>query len=109
MGDFMCAENADMHYICGHANGNGSATLRRYHARFPDQQMPDHRIFQRLHRQLRETRSFHLTRHDAGRRRAVRSTRLEENISRVVVDKPESNTRYKICCSSHKCKSSDPL
>ncbi|GFT73484.1 hypothetical protein TNCV_4021081 [Trichonephila clavipes] len=30
-------------------------------------------IFQWLHHQVRETCSFHLTRHDAGRQRAVRS------------------------------------
>ncbi|GFW76704.1 hypothetical protein TNCV_4944211 [Trichonephila clavipes] len=42
------------------------------------------RHFQWLHRQLRETRSFHVTRHDAGRQRAVRSPLLEESILNVV-------------------------
>ncbi|GFT29017.1 hypothetical protein TNCV_3586681 [Trichonephila clavipes] len=40
------------------------------------------RIFQRLHRQLRETRSFYVTRHEAGRRRAVRSPRLKKHFER---------------------------
>ncbi|GFV74110.1 multiple epidermal growth factor-like domains protein 10 [Trichonephila clavipes] len=42
--------------------------------------------FQRLHRQLRETRLAHVTRHDAGRRRAIGSPRLEESILNVVAD-----------------------
>ncbi|GFS67245.1 hypothetical protein TNCV_2902531 [Trichonephila clavipes] len=48
----MNAENADMHYMYGRANGNGRDALRMYHAQSPDQRMPDHRIFQWLHRQL---------------------------------------------------------
>ncbi|GFX52007.1 hypothetical protein TNCV_4653361 [Trichonephila clavipes] len=46
---------------------------------FSDRRMPDHRIFQWLHHQLRETRSFHVTRYDAGRGRTVRSPSLEES------------------------------
>ncbi|GFX01953.1 hypothetical protein TNCV_371421 [Trichonephila clavipes] len=52
--------------------------------------MPDHRIFQRLHRQLCEKRSFHVTRCDAGQRRAVPSPSLEESILYVVADRPEA-------------------
>ncbi|GFX00335.1 uncharacterized protein TNCV_1273291 [Trichonephila clavipes] len=59
-----------------------------YHAQFPDQRMPDHRIFQRLHRQLRETGLFYVTRYDAGRRRAVHNPSLEESILNVLVDRP---------------------
>ncbi|GFX65086.1 uncharacterized protein TNCV_452241 [Trichonephila clavipes] len=62
----------------GHANDNGRATRRMYHAQFPDRRIPDYRIFQRLHRQLRETGSFHVTRQDANRRRAVRNPILEK-------------------------------
>ncbi|GFX54799.1 hypothetical protein TNCV_2556851 [Trichonephila clavipes] len=47
-------------------------------------------IFQRLLRQLRETRLFHVTRHDAGRRRPVRSPSLEESILNVVANRSES-------------------
>ncbi|GFU22481.1 hypothetical protein TNCV_1303951 [Trichonephila clavipes] len=46
-----------------------------------------------LHRQLRETRSFDITRHDADRRRTVRSPSLEERILYLVADRPESSTR----------------
>ncbi|GFW29213.1 hypothetical protein TNCV_4132872 [Trichonephila clavipes] len=69
MGDFTYTKNADMHYMSSRANGN------------------------RLHRQLRETCSFHVTRYDAGRRRAVPSPSLEEDILNVVADRPESSTR----------------
>ncbi|GFT28298.1 hypothetical protein TNCV_646191 [Trichonephila clavipes] len=62
------------------ANANGIAELRMYHAQFLDRRMPDHRIFQRLHRQLHETRSFHVTRHDAGQQRTMRTPSLEESI-----------------------------
>ncbi|GFV38786.1 hypothetical protein TNCV_1983411 [Trichonephila clavipes] len=55
--------------------------------------MLDHGISQRLHRQLRETRSFHVPRHNADRQRAVRSPILEENILNVVAFRPESSTR----------------
>ncbi|GFW37363.1 hypothetical protein TNCV_859701 [Trichonephila clavipes] len=71
MGDFTHAENTERHHIYGHANRDGRAALRMYHAQFFDRRMPDHRIFQQLHRQLRETRSFPVSRHDIGRRRAV--------------------------------------
>ncbi|GFX58252.1 hypothetical protein TNCV_4050101 [Trichonephila clavipes] len=56
--------------------------------------MPDHRIFLRLHRQLREARSFYVTRHDdAVRQRAARNPRQEERILSVVAVRPESSTR----------------
>ncbi|GFX36777.1 uncharacterized protein TNCV_5036131 [Trichonephila clavipes] len=93
MGDFTYAENAGMHYMYGRVNGNGTAVLRMYRAQFPDRRMADHRIFQRLHRQLREIRSFHVTRHSAGLQRSVRSPSLEENILNVMAVKPASSTR----------------
>ncbi|GFX62835.1 uncharacterized protein TNCV_3351611 [Trichonephila clavipes] len=71
------------------AHGNGRATLRMYHFQFPDRRMPHHRIFQWLHRQPRVTRSFQVTRYDAGRRRDVRSPSLEVSIVNVVADRPE--------------------
>ncbi|GFU05202.1 hypothetical protein TNCV_575321 [Trichonephila clavipes] len=42
--------------------------------------------------QLRETSSFNVTRHDAGRQRAVCSSSLEESILNVVAVRPESST-----------------
>ncbi|GFT40112.1 uncharacterized protein TNCV_2171221 [Trichonephila clavipes] len=84
---------AEIHYMYGRANGNGTVVLRMYHTLFPDRRMPDHRIFQWLHRHIRETRLFYARRHDAGRRRAVRSSSLEEGIWNVVPDRSESCTR----------------
>ncbi|GFU69477.1 hypothetical protein TNCV_2282461 [Trichonephila clavipes] len=56
--------------------------------------MPDdHIIFQWLHRQLLETRWFQVTKHDAGRRRAVHSPSLVESILNAVADRHESNRR----------------
>lgn len=59
------------------ANGNARAALRMYQ-KFPHRRMLDRRIFQRLHHQHCERGSFRVTRHEAGRRRAVRCSRLEE-------------------------------
>ncbi|GFT41755.1 hypothetical protein TNCV_4708131 [Trichonephila clavipes] len=55
--------------------------------------MLDHRIFPRLHHQLRKTRSFLVTRHDARERSALHSTSLEESIWNDVSDRPEPSTR----------------
>ncbi|GFS83334.1 hypothetical protein TNCV_600681 [Trichonephila clavipes] len=76
-----------------HANCNGTATLRMYHAQLPDRRLPDHRNFQRLHRQFRETPSFHFSRDDGGRLKAEHNPILEASISSVVADRPVSNTR----------------
>ncbi|GFV65677.1 hypothetical protein TNCV_1051681 [Trichonephila clavipes] len=64
-----------------------------YHATFPDRRMPAHRIFQRLHRELRETHSSHVTPLDASRRRAVRSPSRKESILNIVADRRESDVR----------------
>ncbi|GFX72907.1 uncharacterized protein TNCV_1698041 [Trichonephila clavipes] len=74
-------------------NGKGRDALQMYHSQFPDRRMSDHRIFQRLHPQLCETRSFLVTRHDAGRQRAVCSPILEKSILNIVAVRPESSTR----------------
>lgn len=93
MEDFTNDEKADMHYMYGRANGNGREALRMYQAQFPDRRMPDHRMFQRLHRQLCETGSFLSTRHTAGRPTYVRSPSLEETILNIVNERPSLSTR----------------
>ncbi|GFW43322.1 uncharacterized protein TNCV_2923701 [Trichonephila clavipes] len=55
--------------------------------------MPNHKIFQRLHRKFRETRSFHVTKHDAGRRRFVRSSCLKESNFSIMADRPKPSVR----------------
>ncbi|GFT40633.1 hypothetical protein TNCV_3008071 [Trichonephila clavipes] len=68
------------------------AKLQGYRAQFPDRRMPDNRIFQLLHRELSEKRSFYVPRRDADRRRAVPSPSLEESTLNVVADRPKSST-----------------
>ncbi|GFT27524.1 hypothetical protein TNCV_1276131 [Trichonephila clavipes] len=70
MGYLTNAENADVHYMYDREN-----------------------VFQRLHHHLPKTRSFLVTGHNAGLRRAVSSSSLEESILNVVADRPESSTR----------------
>ncbi|GFW11563.1 hypothetical protein TNCV_3810821 [Trichonephila clavipes] len=66
MGGFTYTKNVDVYYMYGHW----------------------------LHRQLRETRSFLVLKHDAGRpRAAVRSSSMEQNILNVVALRPESSSR----------------
>ncbi|GFY12725.1 hypothetical protein TNCV_2449161 [Trichonephila clavipes] len=89
--NFKYAGIADIHYIYGRANYNGRAVLQMYHAQFPDREMLYYRIFLWLHH---ETRSFHVTRHDAGRRKVVRNPSLEESIFNVGADRPKSNTSF---------------
>ncbi|GFT08542.1 uncharacterized protein TNCV_5024401 [Trichonephila clavipes] len=87
---YMYANGNNMY---GRANANGRAALRVYQLQFPDVRILDQRMFQRLHSQLRDTRSFYVPRHDACQRRAVRCLSLEESILNVVPDRPESSTR----------------
>ncbi|GFT89249.1 uncharacterized protein TNCV_4385621 [Trichonephila clavipes] len=100
MGEFTFVENAHMHYMYGRTNGNGKAALRMYHVQFPDRRMPNHKIFQLLQRSHLQRLSFYVTKYDAGRRRPVRSPRLEESVLNVLADRPEFGT--KSCCSSRK-------
>ncbi|GFT53160.1 hypothetical protein TNCV_4232761 [Trichonephila clavipes] len=83
------AQNADMHYMYGLANGNGRVVLRMYHAQFPNRRKPDHSIFQRLHRQLHETRSFYVTRYDE--KSCTQPKPGKKYLERG--DRPESGTR----------------
>ncbi|GFX10192.1 hypothetical protein TNCV_1865901 [Trichonephila clavipes] len=105
VGDFTYAVHVCRRalHVRGCANGIGIAALRRYYAQFPDRRIPDHRIFQQLHHQLRETRSFRVTRYDEGRRRAIRSPSLEERILNVVADKTESTRNVAHLKERRKC------
>ncbi|GFX18364.1 hypothetical protein TNCV_4306651 [Trichonephila clavipes] len=77
--------------------------VRTYHVRFLDRRMPHNRIFQRVNGELHEIRSFHVTRQDAGQRRAVSIPSLDKSILNVLADRPKN------CSSSIKCESSDRL
>ncbi|GFS72749.1 hypothetical protein TNCV_1421311 [Trichonephila clavipes] len=47
-----------MRLMYGVVNGNSRAALRLYQERFPSRRMPNHKMFQRLHRQLWKNSSF---------------------------------------------------
>ncbi|GFX91813.1 hypothetical protein TNCV_3530121 [Trichonephila clavipes] len=86
MGDFTNAENADMHFIYCRTNVMAE---RRYECITCYILIDDCLVtefFHRLHRPLRETRSFHVTRHNADRRRTVRSSSPKESILNFVAD-----------------------
>lgn len=87
------AEKADIHYMYGAANGNAVAAQRLYRERFPQRPVPDRRIFQRVHRQLCETGSFHADRRDAGCSRTVRTPHRIEAIVDDVDERPDGSTR----------------
>ncbi|GFU56280.1 hypothetical protein TNCV_582161 [Trichonephila clavipes] len=82
------SKKAEKYYMYNHENGNGRAAQRMYHAQCSFL-IENFRIFQRLFCRLRETRSFQVTSHDAGRCRAVHSPSLEEIILNVVADRPK--------------------
>lgn len=83
----------------GRANSNGRAPLlfarpllfAKYPEKFPDRRMLDYRIFQRLRRQLCETGYFHVSRYEAGWRRAVLSPSLDENILNFAANEESSD------------------
>ena len=60
------AEMADMHFTYGSADGNARRAARMYQERYPNRQVPDHRLFTALHRRLCENGSFSANRVDAG-------------------------------------------
>ncbi|GFV63052.1 hypothetical protein TNCV_3700061 [Trichonephila clavipes] len=74
-----------VHRKCRQVSHNYRDALQMYNVQFPDRRMPDHRIFQRFHRPLREMLSFYVTRHDAGRPRAVPSLSLTATAGSDVV------------------------
>lgn len=55
---FTFAEYADMHLMYGLAAGNAREAARLYAQRFPNRVLPDHRTFERVDRNLRETGMF---------------------------------------------------
>jgi len=56
--NFTNRELADMHLMYGISEGNAREAVRLYTERFPMRRAPDHRVFARLHQNLRETGSF---------------------------------------------------
>ncbi|GFY01223.1 uncharacterized protein TNCV_5076901 [Trichonephila clavipes] len=92
MDDFTNSEKVDMHLMYGAVNGNGRASLRLYQERFPSRLMPNHGMFQRLHRQLYENGSFIANTDQRGTSKTVRQTHLEEVILDPVDKTPGTST-----------------
>lgn len=51
---FTNKEKADMHFINGTANINGSKALPFYEEQFPNRRLPNHKTFEQLYQQLCE-------------------------------------------------------
>ncbi|GFW28291.1 hypothetical protein TNCV_4639581 [Trichonephila clavipes] len=58
MNHYTNAEMADIHFINGLANGNGSVTVRLYGERYPTKWQPNHQTFARVHQNLVEQGFF---------------------------------------------------
>ncbi|GBN61003.1 hypothetical protein AVEN_129828-1, partial [Araneus ventricosus] len=96
-------EKADIHFIYGIADGNGSEAQRfpteakkkkiSELERFPNRRLPDRKTFERLHRQLCEIGSFLASRSDAGRAKTDGALVVEEAILDMVADQPSTSTR----------------
>ncbi|GFR26730.1 uncharacterized protein TNCT_20431 [Trichonephila clavata] len=78
MGDFTNSGKKDMYLMYGAANSNGRAALRMHQERFPSRHMPNHKMFQQLHRQLCENGPFTANTRDKGISRTSCQTHLEE-------------------------------
>ncbi|GFV18165.1 hypothetical protein TNCV_169681 [Trichonephila clavipes] len=68
-----------------------------YQKRFPSRLMPNHKKFQRLHRELCEKGSFVASTGDRGSSRAVRQTHLEEVVLDHVGKTPSTSTSAVVC------------
>ncbi|GFW27131.1 hypothetical protein TNCV_93571 [Trichonephila clavipes] len=64
---------------------------------FSSRGMPNHKLFQRLHRQLCENGLFNFNTDELSRRRTVRLTHLEEVILDCVDETPRTSTRTVAC------------
>jgi hypothetical protein len=74
---FTNAEYADMRFVCGFCYGNSLAALREYQRLYPDRRKPYRRVFDTVHRNLRE-RGTLMPHARAGRGR--RNVRDEEGV-----------------------------
>ncbi|KAF8771229.1 hypothetical protein HNY73_018676 [Argiope bruennichi] len=94
---FTNSEKADMHLMYGADNGNGRAELRCYQKRFLSRRMPNHKMFERLHRQLYENGSFNTSTDGRDRSRTVRQPHMEEIILDHVDETPGTGIRAVAC------------
>jgi hypothetical protein len=84
------AEYADTHFVYGFCDGNAAAAAREYQLRHPDRRHPERRVFEAVHRRLRETGSFKPRTHVG---RGTRNVQDDEVLLDAVNDNPSSSTR----------------
>ncbi|GFW01096.1 hypothetical protein TNCV_1763341 [Trichonephila clavipes] len=96
--DFTNTEKTDMHLMYGGTNGKGKVALWLCQERCPSRLIPNHKIFQRLHRQLNENGSFIFSIDGRGRPRTRRQEQLREVILHHVDEIPGTSTRAVACC-----------
>ena len=82
-----------MHLAYGKTSGNATAAQALYAERFPARQVPGRGIFERLHRQLRETGAFQVNMGSTGRPRSTRTVEIEEVVLQAVEENPHTSTR----------------
>ncbi|GBN69317.1 hypothetical protein AVEN_175128-1 [Araneus ventricosus] len=93
MATYSNQEKAGMHFMYGLANGNALEAERLYRQRFPRRHVPNRKMFERLHRCLRETGSIVTGMHARRRGRSVRTPQVIEDIMQRVEDRPDISTR----------------
>jgi hypothetical protein len=81
---------AENHFVYGFCDGNAAAATREYQLRCPDRKHPERRVFEAVHRRLRETGSFK-PRIRVGRGR--RNVQDDEVVLDAVNDNPSRSTR----------------
>ncbi|GBO12184.1 hypothetical protein AVEN_110076-1 [Araneus ventricosus] len=86
-------EKADMHYMYSLANGNALEAETLYWQRSQRRQVPELKMFERLHRCLCETGSFVNGMLATGYGRSVRTSQVVEDILQRMEDRPDINTR----------------
>jgi hypothetical protein len=84
------AEYVDTHFVYDFYDGNAAAAAREYKLRYPDWRHPERRVFEAVHRRLRETCSFKPRTHVGHSRCNVQD---DEVVLDAVNDNPSSSTR----------------
>lgn len=94
MSEFSFTELADMHLIYGLANGNAVLARSLYEERFPNRRIPDRKLFEVLHRRLRETGQLICQRNEVGGpNKNVCTVEMEEQVLEMIGQEPDLSTR----------------
>lgn len=94
MARYTNEEKTNMVLMYCAANFSQYEARRLYQERFPGKPVPGHRMFERVHRQLRETGSFNSSGERTRRPHTARSVNLEEEIIEELAANPAGSVRY---------------